>query len=726
MTDETLGNLGKYRVLEEIGRGGFSIVYRAEHPKLKKVVAIKLMLPALFNDTSTIQRFIQEARAVAALKHDNITQVLDLAEEKGRLFMVMEYLPGGDLHNWVEKHGKPNFRRSVEVISAIASALDYAHSQNLIHGDVKPGNILLTEEGAAKLTDFGVLRAVESSGVTSADMTRGTPYYISPEQAEGEHPSPRSDQYALGVVAYELFTGQVPFQGDTPLAIYLKHVREIPRPASQINPLITAQLQEILHKALEKDPQIRYADCRAFARALRDAAAATEAEQYRDLMSRAGAALEAHEPETARPLIEAALQIMPEESKARALLEDLQVRERIQRSYQGAGELLASARRNAQILQTEIENPPDPRGLIAKLAPQKPPRWKAILSELKFGLILALALFLIGLGSGAGRVAYTSMPAGTQYIATLVAGVRTSTLTSTPTATATFTPTPTNTTTSTPTFTPTITPIPAEATDAKGIAMRYMPAGNFTMGGSAEDAYAECEKLNFRESCDKDWFTNEEPAHFLSLDAFEIDKYEVSNAAYRACVDAGECSAPSSISSYTQTNYYGNSSYDDYPVIYVDWYMANTYCSWRDARLPTEAEWEKAARGEDARVYPWGNAFDGNGTNFCDSNCTLDYSNKNYNDGFADTAPVDSFPNGVSSYGVYNMAGNVSEWVSSLYKPYPYDANDGREDMSSEGNRVLRGGSWFNYGVNVHSSVRDRNDPASTYDIFGFRCARSH
>ncbi|MBL7164683.1 MAG: serine/threonine protein kinase, partial [Anaerolineales bacterium] len=229
MTKEnSLGTLGRYKILEEIGRGGFSVVYKAENVALKKTVAIKMMLPALFHDPESIERFIHEARTVAGLKHAHITRVVDLDEDEGRLFMALEYLPGGDLHSWIETHGRPSFRQSAGIMYDIAEALDYAHGEGVVHGDVKPGNILLNEAGRAKLTDFGILRAVESSGVTSADMTRGTPYYVSPEGAEGGRPTPLSDQYALGVVAYELLTGQVPFGGDTPLSIYLKHVREEP------------------------------------------------------------------------------------------------------------------------------------------------------------------------------------------------------------------------------------------------------------------------------------------------------------------------------------------------------------------------------------------------------------------------------------------------------------------------------------------------------------------
>jgi len=463
--DTPIGKLGRYQVYEEIGRGGFSVVYRAENPALKKPIAIKLMLPALFQDPQAVEQFIREARSAAALTHDHIVRVYDLEEDQGRLFMALEYLPGGDLHRWLEAHGRLSFRQAAALIGQVAEALDYAHEQGLVHGDVKPGNILLGEDGAAKLTDFGVLRAVESSGVTSAEMTRGTPYYIAPEQAEGGRATPKSDQYSLGVVAYELFTGRVPFEGETPLAIYLKHLREAPPPAGQLNPLVTPQLQAALHKALEKAPDNRYPDCRAFARALREAVAATEAEQYQLLVRQAQAELAAHDADSARPLIEKALQIMPDDPPARALLADLQAQERAQRSYQAAAEALASSRQGAEKLAAEKGRLPDPQGLLPRLAPPPSPPWKAFLARWRIATYLAAGLLLAGVVFSLAYTGYVEigsrqkLPAASTQKAALVTLVRspTATFTSTPslTPTPTFTLTPTNTFTPTPTLTPT-------------------------------------------------------------------------------------------------------------------------------------------------------------------------------------------------------------------------------------------------------------------------------
>jgi len=266
--------------------------------------------------------------------------------------------------------------------------------------------------------------------------------------------------------------------------------------------------------------------------------------------------------------------------------------------------------------------------------------------------------------------------------------------------------------------------IPDEITDAKGVPMRLVPYGEFTMGLSADTAYVECQKLSIGGTCDRAWFTDKEPAHTVTLDSFYMDKFEVSNAAYRQCVSNGSCQPPSDKSSANQTYYYGNADYDNYPVIHLDWNQAMAYCSWREARLPTEAEWEKAARGSDGRLYPWGNPFDGTRANFCDKNCSYSWANNKFNDGYAGTAPVDSFPSGVSVYGIFNLAGNAHEWTSSLYQPYPYSASDGREDLLTSGFRVLRGGSWFDQGSALLSALRIGDDPTDSILSFGVRCAR--
>lgn len=265
------------------------------------------------------------------------------------------------------------------------------------------------------------------------------------------------------------------------------------------------------------------------------------------------------------------------------------------------------------------------------------------------------------------------------------------TLTLTPTL-----PTETNTPVFTQTFTFTTTPLPDEFIDGKGLKMRLVSAGIFKMGSNSYD------------------FGDNYPMHEVYLDAYYMDIYEVTNAAYKLCVEAGKCDPPKRSSSNRHLAYYDNFEFRDYPIIYVDWYMAKNYCEWRDAHLPTEAEWEKAARGTDGRTYPWGEGIGCNQANVGGCN-------------HRDVIKVGNYESGKSPYGVYDMVGNVEEWVSSLFKPYPYDANDGRENSSSSGSRVLRGGTVDESLLYYYTSSADRDD--RTRDFFdgytGFRCARS-
>ncbi|HSL46192.1 MAG TPA: SUMF1/EgtB/PvdO family nonheme iron enzyme [Anaerolineales bacterium] len=245
-----------------------------------------------------------------------------------------------------------------------------------------------------------------------------------------------------------------------------------------------------------------------------------------------------------------------------------------------------------------------------------------------------------------------------------------------------------------PTDGPTATPVPppVQITDPRGaVPMRLVSAGEFIMGNN-------------------DGSPDEGPEQPVYVDSFYIDTYEVTNALYRVCADAGACKSPTRINSVTHVGYYSRSEFDDYPVVYVDWYMANSFCAWRGARLPTEAEWEKAARGTEGRTYPWGEEISGTEANYAGSQ--------------KDTTSVFEFAHGMSPYGVHNMAGNVYEWVNSLFVAYPYSAMDGREDPNVNGARVIRGGSWLkSNGENqLRTSHRQRADPTLAAEYIGFRC----
>lgn len=223
--------------------------------------------------------------------------------------------------------------------------------------------------------------------------------------------------------------------------------------------------------------------------------------------------------------------------------------------------------------------------------------------------------------------------------------------------------------------------------------MAFVPAGEFTMGSDSGEH-------------------DEKPMHRILLDAFWIDVFEVINAQYKKCVDAGKCQPPSSSSSNRNSSYFGNSQFDNYPVIYVSWEDANAYCAWAGKRLPAEAEWEKAARGTDARIYPWGNDWDVNKVNA--------------DNRVGDTTPVGSYPAGVSPYGALDMAGNVLEWVADWYDS-GYYANSPRENPKgpfSEAYRVLRGGAWNLNRVNVRAADRINITPDDRYSNVGFRCAQ--
>jgi len=614
--------LDRYRIIGTLGEGGMATVYKAFDTRLEREVAIKVIRRDAFPPEQLelmLKRFEREAKTLARLSHPHIVDVLDYGEYEGAPYLVMAYLAGGTLK---QRMGQSMpWQEAVRLLTPIARALEYAHERNVINRDVKPTNILFTEQGQPMLTDFGLVKLLEkreSTSLTSSDTGIGTPGYMAPEQWVGET-SPQSDQYSLGVVLYELITNHMPYAADTPAGLLIKQATEPLPPPRHYVPNLPWKVEAFLLKALAKDQKNRHENMRAFADALED----LPADQGKSDASSAVTFKAIPRPE---PVPDVPIPQAPDILEAR-----------------------------------QLQTPP-----VQKAKPRsKWPVW----------IILGGMIGALCIGAGVCRLLN-------------------------PTAKTTETPVPVSTDTRIPPMTATLeertvitlppsAPLP-EITDAKGVHMRYVEAGEFIMGHDDGDSDVQ-------------------PESNIYLDGYYIDSYEVTNILYKACVNDGRCKSPQRGGSATRTSYFSSPKFDNYPVIFVDWNMANAYCKWRGARLPTEAEWEKAARGTDGRIYPWGD----------DLQCSL----ANYSGCVGDTTSVGFYEDGQSIYGVYDMAGNVWEWVSSLHRTYPYNPDDGREELGTSGSRVARGGSWHFIGGNVNSYTRYVLDP-SYYGLYvGFRCA---
>jgi serine/threonine-protein kinase len=618
MTDLIGHSLGRYHILEQLGEGGMAIVYKARDTRLEADVAVKIIrteniLPSALG--RTLKRFEREAKALARLTHPNIVKVTDYGEHEGKPYLVMPLLSGGTLKS--KLNGKSmSWQDALRILIPMADALGYAHKHDIIHRDVKPANILITENGQPMLADFGVAKILdveETMELTGTGVGIGTPEYMAPEQVTNKLVDARIDIYALGVVFYEMVTGRKPFIADTPMGVLFKHASEpLPRPR-QFVPGLPQTVENVIIKALAKNPENRY-------------------------------------------------QTMPDFVKALEGLSD----------GKPVGKKI-SAPKNGEV----------------------PAREKS--AEFKLSALPRRAVITVGLMAlGVGLIAAFSSPLKALPAILFPIAIPTKTpapsYTSTPSIT--FTPVFTSTPSKTPTPRFSATPLPDEITDKSGVSMRLVPAGEFSMGNN-------------------DGLSSERPVHAVYLDAYYMDTYEVTNALYADCVNAGVCSEPKNISSYKHAVYYGKSDFVDYPVIYVDWAMADAYCKWRGSSLPTEAQWEKAARGVNNGIYPWGAES---------PNAKL----LNFDRNFIDARKVGAYPTGISPHGLYDMAGNVSEWVNDWYD-YVYYQNSPSSNPPGPDTgkyKVLRGGSWSSINSNVRATVRNWHNPADTnYDV-GFRCVR--
>jgi formylglycine-generating enzyme required for sulfatase activity len=628
-------SVGRYLILEQLGLGGMAIVYKAYDTRLERDVALKVIRVGEIPESQReklMKRFEREAKEQAKFTHPNIVRVHDYGEYEGSPYLVIEYLAGGTLK---AKTGRQMpYSEVARILITIADALAYAHKRNVLHRDVKPSNIMITEEGKPMLGDFGIAKILETEGtaLTGTGMGIGTPEYMAPEQWRGE-PVPQTDIYALGVVFYELVTGRKPYTADTPTAIALMQAMEpLPRP-SELVPDLPEKVEKVLFKALALKPEDRYESMAEFRQVLE----------------------ELSWEEQASGVVEA--QVIPEVPKEPKLTA-MPVQE--------------------SLLDSEPETSDDLAAVSVRVREGKR------VSRLWIGLgLLVIALVIAG------------------GIVFLIFGDELAAFQATNTPTVTMVPTQAQ------TLEPTLGIGSAWERERDGVEMVYIPAGDFKMGSEYEE--------------------NEGPVHTVYLDAYWIDTYEVTNALFVVFLnemgnqDEGGVTWLDTENEFvrihqSEEGWSTDSGYEDHPVFAVSWYGAAAYCAWAGGRLPTEAEWEKAAMGGlTSPMYPWGGEK---------PTCTLGAENgAQYRDCGGQTVEVGIFaPNG---YGVFDMAGNVWEWVADWYDSHYYTSSPTANPLgpSSGDERVLRGGSCDNHYHGVRVSTRNYFTPDVQINILGFRCA---
>ena len=628
--------IGKYHILKEIGCGGFAAVYKAYDTDLGRELALKVLHPYWYSDPNFVMRFRREAKTLANLRHPHVVTVYDAGEIDEQLYIAMAYLPGNSLRDLLHDLSVLPLELAIRILKQLASAIDYAHRRGVLHRDIKPSNVILEgpdEAIQATLLDFGLVKLMQdSSALTSYGKLVGSPEYMAPEQANPDRRDEvgaAADRYALGILAYRMLAGRVPFPGNSPATLNAHENKPVP-PPRKFRPDLPERVQRALLKMLAKAPLARFQSAMAFVVELQSALEDTARHQQQAV------------------LYEKLQSAAAQEDWSRVLMVGSQI-EAISPGYRDVAEEIERAQR-AISRRSSFGRP---RDIVARVISRVPPkRWRWL------GVGLALLLVVI-----AGAWALRFFPGAA----------------------------------SGPPSNPTLGMEWVRPQD--GMPMVYAPGGEFLMGAA-------------------EWY-DDVPIHAVTLEGFWLDRTEVTQAHYRRCIEAGACAALPATTPYHPTH----------PVVAVTWHEAAAYCAWAGGRLPTEAEWEYAARSVERYRYPWGDDKSlvgpaGVRLNFCDVNCTESWADDAVDDGYATTAPVGSFPAGMSWCGAFDLAGNVWEWVHDWYSETYYAESRSRNPTgpSSGAYRVLRGGSWQSDESNVRSSYRYRAAPEERADNRGFRC----
>ncbi len=713
--------LDEYRLEKLLGHGGMARVYRGVDIRLKRYVAIKVIDTPFRANSDYVMRFQREARAIAKLEHPHIVSLYRYGQADDLLYMAMQYVEGADLYSLLSDYREAGEfvapEDAVRIIREICEALDYMHREGVIHRDLTPSNIMLDEDGHVYLADFGLalLRDIGTKGEIF-----GSPHYIAPEQAISSADAvPQSDLYAVGVILFEMFTGELPFDAQEPLDVAMQHMSEEPPSPRMIRPEISPELESVILKTLAKESHQRYPSGVALVEALEGAlnnpsgGVSLSTRSRLSLPNQVTARLAEH------PIPSIPESLLSPRKKTKhpflvtvisALILAAIIMVTWFFSAQGNDGLLqglfsrSTSAVAAQITIETLTQTPTP----TKLPPSDTPTLTPTSS-------------------------FTFTPSPTNTVIPMdtptVAPTTTDTLAAasidspTPTKTVELSPSPTATHTETPSPTPTETPIVMAVRPQDGMQMVLIPAGTFKMGASTDDPNAGMD---------------ERPAHDVTLDSFYIDQYEVSVAQYVAFLNEIEAHVlncqgytcaktrfetwESNILWNQGTVYESDEGFDNHPVNNVSWFGGKSYCEWVGARLPTEAEWEFAARGFDGRIYPWGNQSPDDARSVFGS------------DKYLALKPVMALPDGVSFLGIYGMAGGVWEWVADWYSPTFYSIAPVANPIGPVNGfnvrdpKVFRGGSWLSAAMAIRSSARRGASPISFPDFgpdVGFRCAQS-
>jgi eukaryotic-like serine/threonine-protein kinase len=722
MLNHTLKN--RYKVTAPLGRGAMGLVYRATDQLTRQEVAVKVIAHDMAVDVEMLARFRREGEALRQLRHRNIVAFVEMFEDQGQQVIVMEYVPGGNLYTLIELGPLPA-AESVRITLELSDALAQAHHIDIIHRDIKPQNVLLTPEGVPKLSDFGIARLLgAATNLTQSGVMIGTPHYMSPEAWSGEPPDAQADVWSLGVMVYQMVSGRLPFAGETLPAVMNKILTDTPPDLRTLQPETPETLVRIIDRMLARDKAQRYETMRQVA---------VDLEQVQKQLRRVQTvALPKAEtgPGTATLAAQEDERLQAEaELKAWAAREQEAARRKAEAEQPAQAPAAAPKSETAPVgretaqLRSALESlHRAPEAEVPKGQPPSGTRRTRVWLGVGAALICLLVAGGLGLWGAASHylasasntatvpstaiVRVMVMPTNTPWPTTTAKPAPTK-MAPSPTKPATATPVPTNipATMAAPTITQTSTAaprpslVPTLASGNDGMALVYVPAGKFLMGSAATDSFGQ---------------KNEEPQHTVDLDAFWIDRTDVTNAMYTQCVSAGACQKPKALVSKTRPDYYTNPQYAQYPVVFVTWDDAQAYCAWAGRRLPTEAEWEKAARGTEGALYPWGNQP------YDDTRGALQPAVK-------DTTQVGSYPAGASPYGALDMAGNVWQWVADWYDANYYASSPAHNPPgpSTGSLRILRGGSWDVVRPYVRAAVRDSYKGDVTYEVIGFRCARS-